>query len=252
MQTKRNITRASQWLKRVGSGWPGKLILASAILSVLLVGVVSAAAISIVDDGGADDLNGQKDLSLLIVDYDNLPATLDVSWNWDDTDWSGSNTGDACSLYDTDGDGLANYSLCVVVAGSPATYQSTRLYSCGDEEADRCTQPVVVIESFGSTCTASVVADSDPFGVETSPWYDPGHVTGNSCSGTPGCYTDDTVAACTVEMSDFGAAADAFLINVCAYPSQEPNSAPADCVITPNSGFLTIIKDAGDDTSRWS
>jgi len=31
-----------------------------------------------------------------------------LTWQWDDTGWSGNNTGDACALYDTDGDGFAN------------------------------------------------------------------------------------------------------------------------------------------------
>jgi hypothetical protein len=49
------------------------------------------------------------------------------------------------------------------------------------------------------------------------------------------------VAAAIVQLSDFGGAA-ARLLNVCSYPSQEPNSAPSECVITPNNGFLTIVK----------
>jgi hypothetical protein len=32
------------------------------------------------------------------------------------------------------------------------------------------------------------------------------------------------------------------LLNVCSYPSQEPNSDPSDCVVTPETGFLTIKK----------
>jgi hypothetical protein len=129
------------------------------------------------------------------VDYaPGTPGQIEVSWGWDDTAWSGNNTGDACTLFDTDADGFANYSLCVTVGGSPATYQSTRLYSCGDSRTDRCDQPTTLISPFNSTGSASVVSNSDPFGVPSSPYYDPDHVTGNTCSDTTGCYTDDTVA----------------------------------------------------------
>jgi len=60
---------------------------------------------------------------------------------------------------------------------------------------------------------------------------------------TPRCYTDDTVADVTVVLADVGGAA-AKLINVCSYPSEVPGSAPSECVITPNNGFLTIVKSA--------
>src|SRR5688572_29138285 len=69
-----------------------------------------------VDDAGADDESGQKDLNVLSVDYANQGAgTLAVTWNWDNTSTSGANTRDACSLFDTDGDGNANFSYCVIV-----------------------------------------------------------------------------------------------------------------------------------------
>ncbi|HEU4523979.1 MAG TPA: hypothetical protein VFR62_03105, partial [Gemmatimonadales bacterium] len=89
------------------------------------------AFVTVVDDGGADDVGGQsqRDLNLLSVDRVNLPNALGVVWNWDNTGFSGGNTGDACSLYDTDNDGLANFALCVVVDENPAAYVSTRLYS---------------------------------------------------------------------------------------------------------------------------
>ena len=87
-----------------------------------------------IDTAGANDEPGQKDLTQMCVDYAGLPDSIDMSWNWDETGWPGGNTGDACSLYDTDGDGLVNYALCVTVGGKPATEQDTRLYSCGDDK----------------------------------------------------------------------------------------------------------------------
>ncbi|MES2971227.1 MAG: SdrD B-like domain-containing protein [Patescibacteria group bacterium] len=184
----------------------------------------AAASVCINDTAGPNDEPGQKDLTKMCSDEAGLPTSLAITWNWDDTAWSGNNSGDACSLYDTDGDGNANFSLCVVVKGDPATYFSTRLYSCtADSRNDRCAGPTP-ITTFSSTCTAGVVADSQPF------------AAGDSAP-------DDTVATCTVVLADVGAT-DAELIDVCSYPSQEPNSDPSDCiVIQDRSGKLEVRKD---------
>src|SRR5262249_21218917 len=126
----------------------GSILVLSAVGSQSLLSTVTFftdVLVTVVDDQGPDDLAGQKDLTQLAVDAGNLPTSQAIIWTWDDTAWSGSNTGDACSLFDTDNDGFANYSLCVTVAGSPATYQSTRLYSCGNSRSDRCDQPTTPI-----------------------------------------------------------------------------------------------------------
>ena len=85
--------------------------------SLALVAAASAAPIVAVDDAGADDQPGQKDLNALSVDY-GLPgaATINVKWNWDNTATSGNNTRDGGALFDTDGDGFANFSFYVTVA----------------------------------------------------------------------------------------------------------------------------------------
>jgi uncharacterized repeat protein (TIGR01451 family) len=225
----------------------------------LVVGITAAGQLSIaeaagtvvaVDDAGADDEPGQKDLNWLSIDYGSPGATsLTVKWGWDDTATSGANTRDAGSLFDTDGDGFANYSLYVTVATN-GTY-TTQLYACAaDSRTDRCAGPALV-GTFASTATVAMPADSDPFGVPGSADYDAAHVAGNTCRATTGCYTQDTVATADIRLADFGNPADAFLLNVCSYPSGEPNSDPSDCVFAPNNGFLTIVKVASpnDGTS---
>ena len=225
----------------------------------LVVGITAAGQLSVaeaagtvvaVDDAGADDEPGQKDLNWLSIDYGAPGATaLTVKWGWDDTATSGANTRDAGSLFDTDGDGFANYSLYVTVA-TDGSY-TTQLYSCSaDNRTDRCAGPALV-GTFASTATVAVPADSDPFGVPGSADYDADHVAGNTCRATTGCYTQDTVATADIRLADFGNPADAFLLNVCSYPSGEPNSDPSDCVFAPNNGFLTIVKVASpnDGTS---
>ncbi len=65
-----------------------------------------ASAVTFTDEDGANDEPGQKDLTLLTVDNAGLPTSLAVTWNWDVTTISGSNTVDGCSLFDSDGDSL--------------------------------------------------------------------------------------------------------------------------------------------------
>ena len=199
--------------------------------------------ISFIDDQGPDDQPGQKDLTAMSSNPGG--SAVAITWNWDDTDFGalGGNTGDACALVDTNQDGKANYSFCVVADGNPANQVSNRLYTCGDTRSDRCASPTVV-PTFTSTSTASVVANSDPFAGH------PSHSAGNDCDNDVNCLTADTVANVTLQLSDVGGAV-ARLINVCSYPSSEPNSDPSDCVVHPDSGFLTITKvdsQTGDTT----
>jgi len=94
---------------------------------------------------------------------------------WDDTATSGNNTRDACALFDTDGDGFANYSFCVIVQTNGTS--SNVLYSCGDGAADRCTNPRAPIPSHTSTSAATIVDDVDPFGVPSSPDFVAAHLS---------------------------------------------------------------------------
>src|SRR5688572_2778757 len=67
-----------------------------------------------IDDSGADDEPGQKDLNSMAVDFRSPGSEFfDVVWQWDNTATTGNNTRDAGALFDTDGDGLANYSLYI-------------------------------------------------------------------------------------------------------------------------------------------
>jgi hypothetical protein len=176
-----------------------------------------------------------------------LPNTLAIQFNWDDTSWTGGNTGDACALFDTQPNGRADYALCVKVGGNPSGYQATSLFTCNDSRSDRCAGPTTLWISpthpsfppkpstSDTVCAAARPAASDPFGTA-------GHGGGNDCNGS-NCKAIDTVATCSVDMGDINAT-NANMINVCTYPSGEPNSNPFDCVITPNNGFLTITKTA--------
>jgi hypothetical protein len=198
-----------------------------------------------VDDAGADDYPGQKDLNFFTFDFAG-GTSVAITWGWDDTSWSGNNTGDACALIDTDqsgsGAGKADFAYCVTV-NQGGKYLAGRMYSCGDKRTDRCAQPVTLLSGVASTSDAFIIEDSDPFGKHSTPvdYFDATHLTGNTCGSTPDCYTDDTVAVVALQLADTGSS-NARVLNVCSYPSQEPNSDPSECVVAPNSGFLTIVK----------
>ena len=185
---------------------------------------------TVIDDGGPDDVPGQKDLSFMTVTY--LGSTINVKWGWDDTATSGANTREGCALFDTSGDGLANYAFCISVASNGTA--TTTLVSCGNTSPSRCTNPVTVPPPTASGATVSIIPGSDPFKDDLA------HKKQNVCSLETACHTDDAVADVTIVLSDFGGAA-ATLVNVCSYPSGL-GSAPGECVVAPDSGFLTIVK----------
>ncbi|OQA93065.1 MAG: Serine-aspartate repeat-containing protein D precursor [Microgenomates group bacterium ADurb.Bin219] len=186
------------------------------------------------DADGANDEPGQKDLTLLCRDLSSIDP-LNVYWNWDITSLSGSNTADACSLFDTDNDGYANYSLCVTWKGDRIQIEdSPRLYSCSDKRVDRCADSALVT-GISSTCEMSL-ANNDPF------------ITGQD-------YPLDAKVTCAIQLEDVGGPLSASLLDVCSYPSEQPNSDPSDCIIIRNNkGILVIYKDVDPNNSltNWN
>lgn len=178
------------------------------------------------DGQGVNDEPGQKDLTKACASYTGLPTNINIDWNWDAISGSGSNTYDACSLYDTDNDGFANNAVCVTLIGSPLAQHSSspRIYSCNDTRADRCAGDSLVATPYTTSCSVSQ-QNSDPF-----------------ASGD--AYPQDTVAACTVNVSEVGGA-NSSLLDVCSFPSDQPNSDPSDCIFASTAsqtGKLEIIK----------
>lgn len=197
------------------------VLVVSQLAPVFVSGVANAAILPTTDSAGANDEPGQKDLTKFTFDDSSPAGQLAITWNWDDIDWSGGNTGDACALFDTDNDGKVNSALCVTVNGSPASIQSYLVYTCGDTKEDRCASKQLQAGPYASSCTTSVTA-TDPFA---------------SGSASP----SDTTASCTIFLSDVGAGSE--LVNVCSYPSQQPNSDPSDCIVAlPSGGTLEVVK----------
>src|SRR6266403_2358221 len=188
-----------------------------------------ATAACLLDTGGADDIkSSQKDLNEFCQSAGNdgglggcTSSDANITWTWDDTGWTGGNTGDACALYDTDGDGKANFALCASVAGSPAAQSSgsPKFYSCDDTKALNCGAATAI--TAVASCVVTNVAD--PFTGQ--------HKSGNVCNGT-NCSTRDTQAQCCVKHSDFPSNTTPELLDVCSYASSSPSSSPSECVKT--------------------
>jgi uncharacterized repeat protein (TIGR01451 family) len=188
---------------------------------------VLAAPTTAIDENGANDEPGQKDLTRLTIDYAGLPTSVDVSWNWDEITWNGANTGDGCALFDTDDDLKVDAAVCVTISGDPATLSDVRLYDCTqDAKVDRCTGPSEVASPSLTDCSVAQTS-TDPF------------ATGDE-------HPIDTTANCTIYLSEV-AATTAELVNVCSYPSQEPNSDPSDCVLIIRDGAIRVNKVVTND-----
>lgn len=209
--------------------------LAGALFAVLVVlGALSllpgnqspaeAAPSCVNDDRGANDVPGQKDLTQMCFEAP-VSGSQSITWNWDELGTSGNNTLDACALFDTDGDGKANYAVCGVTLGNPAAVQDTITYTCNDTRSDRCSGKQLA-SGQASNCTVAQTG-TDPFAAGAG-------------------YPQDTTATCNVVLADVGTTSSV-LLNVCSYPSGEPNSDPSDCVVVPDLPRLTLVKTVTND-----
>jgi hypothetical protein len=216
-------------------------VISLALVFVLVVGVMTVVGIKVanaevatfVDSDGANDEPGQKDLTRMTRDQSSIDPVI-ITWNWDIISLGGSNTADGCALFDTDGDMLANFALCQSWYGAAqpsAGYPI--LYSCNDSRADRCSGSVALRPAIGTTCTVAVTS-TDPF---------------PSGDSSP----KDTTASCSIPLANFNGAGLAELLDVCSYPSAQPNSDPSDCVvISQDKGNLEVIKDVVPDDASTS
>jgi hypothetical protein len=187
------------------------------------------------DDQGANDYPGQKDLTAQASATDaSAPNHFYTAWKWDDTAWNGNNTGDGCSLFDTNGDGFVEYAVCATIKGkNPVTFVSTTFYSCNNKWVDRCGNPVLLLtDTSGAYCTITdkVVGEFDAADTQA---------------------TCDITALAAAAGLPTGTLAGGSLLNTCSYPSREPNSDPSDCVLTPTAAN-TSVTTLSSGTVTWS
>jgi hypothetical protein len=221
--------KKQRWLTLLAVVAMGTALFAGAVLAD--INPPSPPAFSFTtDQSGADDVPGQKDLSAHASVADGADK-LWVAWKWDDTAWSGKNTGDACALFNTGGNAsFVDFAVCVTVGGTPPTQLagSPRIYTCGDGRPDRCTSPVdLVAGPYASSCIV-INGVSDPFHALLT----------------------DTQATCHVHVTTDIGGLGASLINTCSYPSQEPNSDPSDCVLIVSFG--TSVQTSPSGSVSWS
>src|SRR5262249_10204347 len=223
-------------------------------------GVMSSMTIpytflSVTDQQGANDQPAQSDLSQMGRDNSD-PYYYKIFWSWDSIDqWTGTgSTGDACALFDSDGDTKVNYAVCGQITNQNAnpkvvvqTTGSPFAFSCNNARTDRCGNPAP--KSFTSTdiqagplpgSTASpagnLITDTDPFG-PTAP------------NGPGSNYPSDATLYMKIRKGFFPG--NPVLVNVCSYPSAGSggNNNPFDCIVTPGGGFLVIKKVANGITT---
>src|SRR5437667_12672828 len=127
MTIARRTTRSARgWLScGAATAAPRNVVRVWRLSAVTLVcGLLAAApvrAVCINDGQGPDDQPGQKDLSGLCEPgpaCSSSATTLSLLWQFDDVNWTGSNTGAACALIDLNQDGLGDRSLCVDARGA--------------------------------------------------------------------------------------------------------------------------------------
>ena len=239
------------------------LALAVSVVGLLLTAATPASAaipsnfFTVVDTGGANDINsGQVDLTQFGRDDTNA-SVFKLFWSWDATnDWTGTGqTGDACALFDTNGDGNINEAVCVEINNPGAdptvvaqTAGSPFVFTCNDSKNDRCAGPSAALAytssdiqagtlTGGTPGSGNLITPTDPF-----PWSnaDQDWANPNGPGGTP---NDSTIQ---INILKSYLQAGAVLVNVCSFPSAANggNNNPFDCIVNPGGGFLKIVKNA--------
>src|SRR5918995_635174 len=236
-------TSKRRWARRMAA-WSSTVAVVT-VAFFAFAGTASAADIPsnffvVVDTGGANDVNAsQVDLTQMGRD-DSDATTYKLFWSWDAIDdWTGTGqTGDACALFDNDGDGNVNFSVCARIENPDAdptvvelTADSPFLFVCNDAWNDRCGQPeqVTIITGVeaGQLGTldpdGNLITDTDPF---------------DNLNPDQDWPFDSTLEIHILKsLVGFGD-----LVNVCTYPSagNGGNNNPIDCILNPGSGLLVI------------
>ncbi len=219
--------------------------------SVRALSLISGPFFTVIDQNGANDQPGQKDLTQMGRE-DSDPDFLKIYWSWDSVDFT-SQAGDACALFDSNGNGNIDLAACGEVVNGPnydsaspvVTLAVLSVWTCGDGKPDRCSQPTAQVEDIGLT-NAGVLGSGNPL--------DSGGnlVAATDPFPTGDFYPLDTTLQVNIDRSFLNAHfPGATFVNVCSYPSigNGANTDPSDCITTPGGGFLVIHKDAGTDSS---
>jgi len=200
-----------------------------------------------VDVHGANDVPGQVDMTQMGRDTSDS-SVYRIFWAWDSISaWTGKGqTGDACALFDSDGDSNINFVVCARVSNLNADPDDVRileaapdkpvyLFGCSDKKNDRCTNPSAVSYDAGEVIAGqlgltagNLITETDPFG--------PADLNGPGES-----YPHDSTI--DVQIPRAKVPTGSSLVNVCSYPSagNGGNNNPFDCIVTPGVQYGTLV-----------
>ena len=218
-------------------------LLAVVVLGTGMIGVGSALAAPsfsfVPDEQGANDEPNQKDLTAQASAFD--AGDFFTAWKWDDTSFSGKNTGDGCSLFTSDGGEFVDFAVCATIGTKNAVLQTVTVYSCNDTRTERCAGPTL-LDTFTTGSTYCTICNSAPGQFNIPPTLTDPSDTLISCNITDISETFDP---------DLTALAGSSLLNTCSYPSREPNSDPSDCVLEAPANTDVNLSTTSDGTMSW-
>ena len=194
-----------------------------------------------------NDTPGQSDLTQM--GRLDSGSTYDIFMSWDSTDlWTGSGaTGDACALFDTDGDSAGNidFAVCGQITnqnGNPGivvqTAASPFVFTCGNKKNDRCTTPA----PYGTAATTAANVKSGTLADLTR---DGNLITATDPFAAGSNSPND--ATLRIQIVKSYLPTNAKLVNLCSYPSAGSggNNNPFDCIVPPGgNGFIKVDKNA--------
>ena len=114
---------------------------------------------TVIDDGGPDDVPEQKDLSFMTVDY--LGSTINVKWGWDDTA-TAVPTRVRAAPCSTPVGRHANYAFCITVDVERERV-TTQSFRADNSLAQRCTNAVARPAADDVQRDRDDLPGSDPF-----------------------------------------------------------------------------------------
>jgi hypothetical protein len=243
--------RPRSWTERRESPSRRRLVLLAALMGAVAALLVAAPAgavtipsafFVVTDQQGANDVPGQVDLTQMGRD-DSTTGLYNLFWSWDSTSFT-SQTGDACALFDFNGNGGIDAAVCSEVhsvpSGSTTDVEQTvtppnhgfaggppYVFRCSDAKTDRCANPsdaliygssdvkAGVLGSLSASPPGNLVTNTDPFGA-------------SAANGPGDFYPNDTTLQINISQSYLVGLATAApkitnpnptLVNVCSYPS---------------------------------
>ena len=177
--------------------------------------------ITVLDEDGADDEPGQKDLNAALIDL--TATTTTVAILTDVISISGLNLIDVTALFDADGDGNADYAFTVTVDAA-GTVTSARLYdaTATDDSAVQVAVGTTYTE-FVDTSDANYVANPDVLVL----WSTTTDVFGTRAAAQADTDMDGMIEI-TLPNTLIGGGT---FLNAASYPSGSPTSAPSDTIL---------------------